>query len=516
MNVLLSIPAGLALALLDSSANFGIDWLVYSLLISLTMAAIILLTRALSPGTGVRTAVWAAFWIRLVVGVVLWFVLPLSGYTDNPAAMSGYLFKDAYYRDQAAWEMSHSDEPVINTYLSRPESTTDQYGGMLALSTLLYRYLSPDAHRPFAVLILTAGVMALGTLFAWGSGKNLFGEKAGSAAAWIFALYPEGVLLGASQMREPFVMSALALITYGFSLVHQKERRWQIWAGAGMLSLLLFQSPVALIALFVLGIAFFLEPGRPLRWKQALLFGGVLLTLTAVVVAVWSSLPSLKDSSPLTLFFTWLQNNFNFQSQVTEKASGQVQRLMDMLGKNFRVLLFLAYGSARPVLPAALSDISANPVWYVINLFRSLGWYSLAPVLAFATALLFLKDELSRRRQLIWLAVISWVLVLIAAANGGADAWDNPRYRAIFLVWQALVAAWAYVYARESGNLWLKRLLWVEVTFILIFTWWYLTRLPALNAFHTSVEVTVGLCLLAALAVMGVGWLRDRKARERS
>jgi hypothetical protein len=233
-----------------------------------------------------------------------------------------------------------------------------------------------------------------------------------------------------------------------------------------------------------------------------------------VVVTVWSSLPSLKESSPLTLFFTWLENNYNYQGQVTERASGQVQRLLDLLGENFRLALYLGYGAARPVLPAALTDLEANPVWYVINLFRALGWYLLLPLMAYATAQLFKKGPLERRRQLLWLALVSWILVLAAAANGGADAWDNPRYRAIFLVWQVILAGWGWFQARKNRDPWFIRFLLVEGVFILVFTWWYVTRVPELAHLHPSVEVTLGVFAVIALPILVAGWIIDRNRRR--
>lgn len=513
LHTLLIVLGAAALGLLDASPDFWMDALVYGLLLAACAGLVALAGKALRAAAGPRWAGWAAFWLRLAVGVILWFVLPLSGYTDNPATMSGYMFPDAYYRDQHAWELAHSTGPLIGAYTLAPAETTDQYGGLLALSGFVYRYLSPADHRPFTILILAAAAMALGTLFTWGAGKALLGEKTALAAAWIFALYPEGIILGSSQMREPFVMASLALVTYGFSQFQNRGQKWLAWAGTGLLFLLWFQSPVALIALFVLGVAYFLEPGRSIRWKQVLLFGGILVGLIAIVIAVWSSLPSLSESSPLTLFFTWLSNNFKFQSQTTEQGSGQIQRLLDLLGDNLRVVLFIAYGVTRPVLPAALSDIGANLVWYVINLLRALGWYLLVPLLGFAPLLLLTRRDIPRRRQLLWLAVITWVLIFIAAANGGADAWDNPRYRAIFLAWQALLAAWAWVRAGEIRTPWLKRLLWIEAVFVVVFTWWYLTRLPGLSPLHISVEAAVGLCLLAGAAITAIGWWRDRRRR---
>ena len=53
---------------------------------------------------------------------------------------------------------------------------------------------------------------------------------------------------------------------------------------------------------------------------------------------------------------------------------------------------------------------------------------------------------------------------MVAALNAGGDQWDNPRYRAILLVWQVILAAWAWEWARLRHDAWLWRWLAVAPT----------------------------------------------------
>jgi len=50
----------------------------------------------------------------------------------------------------------------------------------------------------------------------------------------------------------------------------------------------------------------------------------------------------------------------------------------------------------------------------------------------------------SERRAWIWLWVIAWVWIVVSSYRAGGDQWDNPRYRVIFLLWQALLAAYTW------------------------------------------------------------------------
>ena len=51
------------------------------------------------------------------------------------------------------------------------------------------------------------------------------------------------------------------------------------------------------------------------------------------------------------------------------------------------------------------------------------------------------KNAKPRDRSLwIWITLVSWMWIILTALRGGGDMWDNPRYRAITLIWQALAS----------------------------------------------------------------------------
>ena len=158
--------------------------------------------------------VGAAFALRLFVGTALYLALPINGY-DDPDDRAGYVFTDAHRRDDQAWELASSDQSILTAF--DRSFHTDQYGGLLAFCALAYRYVSPDAHRPLLLILLSAFIATIGLVFLWKSATTLFGEKVALAACWIYALYPESILLGGAAMREPYLMTFSAMALWGFA-----------------------------------------------------------------------------------------------------------------------------------------------------------------------------------------------------------------------------------------------------------------------------------------------------------
>jgi hypothetical protein len=48
--------------------------------------------------------------------------------------------------------------------------------------------------------------MTAGVAFLWSAAQKRWPKQIALYAAWAFALFPDSVLLGSSQMREPFII----------------------------------------------------------------------------------------------------------------------------------------------------------------------------------------------------------------------------------------------------------------------------------------------------------------------
>ncbi len=186
---------------------------------------------------------------------------------------------------------------------------------------------------------------------------------------------------------------------------------------------------------------------------------------------------------------------------ILEQGSGMVQALFDRAPAWTHVPLATAYGLVRPFLPAALFETS-TPLAQAIEIFRAVAWFALLPFLIYAT--LSAPRAAGWRSLPTYLAVLVWVTAIAASFRGGADGWDNVRYRAAFLVVQAALAGWGWAQARQSGSPWLARLAILVAAVTVVFSQWYAGRYlgtPALNLTGTLLAAGAALLLLGGAFV---------------
>lgn len=408
-----------------------------------------------------RLAGWAtavSFAVRLVIGIILFAALPLYGYDEAPPN-NGYLYLDAYARDTDAWQLAGSGDSLLSAFQN--EFITDQYGGLLSLSAAVYRTLSADAHRPLLILIMTSFFTSLGLPFLWKAVSSRWDEKAANASAWIYALYPESIILGASQMREPILIGLSALTFWGVAKwgFNRKNSILAITLGAAGMVFISLKAAAAIL----LGMAvwFWLEnilPHVEKKWRT-------LTTLLLLLVIV----------AGLFLSWGWLVDSSKWDLYLMESSSGRIQWEVELIGEKYRAPFIIGYGAAQPVLPAAIV-YPGIPVTRAISIFRALGWYLLVPLML--SGFLLMWKEQSRENKTVFLLffILALVWTFVSSARAGGDQWDNPRYRSLFLVWMVFLAGWAWVETLRRRSPWLWRMLLLEVVYIAFFIQWYLSR----------------------------------------
>lgn len=501
-------------------------WLGFSFLFLLSLILLVSSTKWAGGGKTLAWIVALAFALRLAGGIAAYTLLPGYGYPDSKDGQAGYTYTDAHKRDEQAWKLATSDKLILDAF-SR-EYSSDQYGGLLALSGLTYRYLSPDARRPLMMILLAAFVAALGIPFLWKAAGVIFGEKTAWASAWIFALYPESILLGGSAMREPYLMTLSAIVFWGFV-------EWRGFGGVGagstrptprpisaiialslsLLGMLLFSPSVAVTTLFILaGWMFFSRERASISWKSILVFAVVFLIGLFALSSSLNRKGVFDTSSPMAVLNDWIQLSVKWNVYQIERESGWVQKLFDEMPEAARMPFVAVYGLLQPVLPAALV-VPTLPIWKVIYVLRALGWYALLPLLILSTiagaSLPVEKNRAESRRSIfIWLSLLSWTWILLAALRGGGDQWDNPRYRMLLFVWEALVAGQVYVWWHETRNAWFARVVACEAVFVLIFGQWYASRYFYVGG---QLPFAVMIALIVGLwgAILGGGWWLDKK-----
>ncbi len=513
--------------------NFFIGWLLFSFLFLLSFYV---LRFASSWTTNVhrstfnlQLAISLAFLLRLALGVTLTLALPEGG-NPNPQHEAGYIFLDSYRRDAQAWELAQSDAPILSAF--NKDFYSDQYGGLLAFDAAAYRYLSPDAHRPLLPVFFGALTAALGLAFLWKAAARQWDERIALAAAWIYALYPESILLGSAQMREPFLMAFVAMSLWGFvanrspkssrstpvgpdfgqspisarSLETSESAHGWLWLALGFAGMLLVSPAVALLMLVILAGWGWVgrERGR-VSWIALAAAG--LVFLAGLYLLAWGLERGQPfGSSPVDVILNWSREAVKWDIYQLVRSSGWVQKLFNHMPESLHPLFVMVYGITQPVLPATFIE-PTTPLIRALMIFRALGWYALVPLLFYAPFAAFRTSRGSARRLWLWLTAVAWLWIIVAALRGGADQWDNPRYRAILIVVQALVAGFAWVHRDR----WLVRWLAVEGVFLAVFTQWYVSRYYQLGG-QLSFGVMILLIVLLAAFILVGGWWQDRRA----
>jgi hypothetical protein len=190
-----------------------------------------------------------------------------------------------------------------------------------------------------------------------------------------------------------------------------------------------------------------------------------------------------------------------------------VQEVFRSLGERWKIPFVLGYGSLQPLLPATLVEPTL-PVWRVFHNLRSLGWYIMAPLLVYGFMTTFSAGAHTRRGQRTWLFLVVFAWVFIAALNAGADQWDNPRYRVMFLPWQALLTAWTIYEVRHKRAAWLMRIFLVEAVFVLLFIYWYLARYFYFSLPNPGLFGMLGITAALGGVILAGGWLWDRREKR--
>ncbi len=509
-DLLFIIPAsfisGAGLAALQPGA-YWIGWLGFSALFLLGFIALLATWRWAGGGRDLAWMIGLALLLRLAAGIAVYIALPLDGHnvSDDKA---GYVFTDAHRRDDQAWELASSGNPLWTAF--DKSFYTDQYGGLLALSALTYRYFSPDSHRPLLIILLASLTAALGVPFLYKATRLLWDERLALVSAWIFSLYPESVLTGGAQMREPFLLTFIAIAFWGFAeWMNQNQRRGWWWVGIGILGMLLV-SPAMALALLVLFVGWLWLRGERKRLPWSILAAVGSVFLIGLLFLAWSlsRQHDFSGGSSLGDILNWFRASVKWVIYLLERGSGQIQNVFSKMNPLMQFLFVVGYGIVQPVLPPAFFA-PTTLTWHIIAVFRAMGWYLILPFLIYVPIVAWRTTPGRERRLWIWLSFFSWMWILICAIRAGGDQWDNPRYRLIFFGFEALVAGYAWLWWREHRDPWLSRIVALEILCVLLYSQWYLARYYLIGI-HFPILLVLGLSLLLAVGILLGGWLWDR------
>jgi hypothetical protein len=506
--LLFIFPCSFCLAWISSGFTSIGSWI--SFLIAFILGSIVfvggwLLIVREKPPRWLFYALLVAFLLRLILGAVWFVALPVAGY-DSPAEHKGYVMADAYNRDKAAWQLSQSHKPVWKLISGLQDyKKNDQYGGMLLVSSSIYRLVDGKNHQPLLMVVLTASFSALIVLVGWALGKITFGDKVAKITAWCLTLYPESILLGSSQMREAFLMTLIATAFYGlFRFIQHRSWGNLLLMMASLLLCMPFSSPATVMVLVMLVIVAFMAGDVHIFRQSKLWFLlGCLGVLAMVGIWIaWNNYAPEGITNPVSLLAWWLRISASMQTNLSTLDSGWIQKIFNNMPEWTQFPFMLIYGVIRPFLPAALIDFSSKPIWHAIAIWRALGWMLLLPFFIYAPFMLLKKPKSGQEQAYAIgqaLTLVVWLGMLVASLRGGADLWDNPRYRVMFVSIQIVLACWVWMSYRENKDVWLSRTI---VFFGLVLLWfvpWYLRRYTAFTWPVVSFFKTLALGVLSGI-----------------
>lgn len=469
------------------------NFFVYFPLVICILIILSILWRISGSRKEIAWMILVAFIVRLCLGLLFSWGLPIYGYEEE-VQRAGYVFADAFTRDGYAWDLAQSGNSIFKAFGS--EFMADQYGGMLAISALVYRIFTPNQHLPVLMLPVSAGIAAFGIPFIYTIASQKFGHKAGKVAAWTLVLYPEGVLLGASQMREPYLITFFSVLFWGFARLVEKKKDWKtiITLISGMLGLALISFRVMLPIMGVLLV------WLAINWRNS-------HTHVKVQKWVWGVF-GLAFIGLIIISLNWLRSAMHWDLLQTYRASGWMQYLFENSPTWVRAPFIVIYGVFQPLLPAAIAD-PAPWIWKSLGILRGLGWYSLLPIMVYGLIIVWKEENRKRRIWLIWILIAIWGWVLLASLRAGGDQWDNPRYRTIFLPLMVMIISWAVIWAKENKDRWLGRIFLIEGIFLAFFMHWYLSRYYDLFK-KIPFWTMLGLIVLLSIGILVGGVIIDK------
>jgi hypothetical protein len=510
------IPSSLVLGLMLSLPGPGtwwIGWLAYSILLILGLLALSALCRSVDTPKMLILMLTLAVMLRLGLGISFFYILPVYG-NDNEANRAGYPVRDAYSYDGQAWKLAASGDPLWKAFdrsYKDANQYDDQYGGLLFTHSLVFRYLSGDAHRPWLLVLLSALAGALGVALAWKAAHKAWGEPVAWAAAWIMALYPEAVLVGGAQLREPFLITFAVMVFWGAVNWSDNWRTSAAWMAGGIAGMLLFHPGSAVAAIVITSVWIWIRErgGRRARWWW--IAGGGAAALLAIILFIGAVGGSLKvHSGPLQTLVNWIHDSAAWDAYLLVQHSGWIQNVMSSLPESLHLPFIIGYGTSQPLLPAAIADPGVWPM-RLLGILRGLGWYALLPFLVYSLRSIIKMTDRRERLAWLWLWLVTWAWIFLSAGRAGGDQWDNPRYRAILMFFQAALAAQAFTWQRASRDRWLWRILAVEGVFLALFGYWYISRKFDLGLSVPHIFTVLGAIAVISAAILVGGWLWDRR-----
>ncbi|MGB7539955.1 MAG: hypothetical protein WBM17_15550 [Anaerolineales bacterium] len=475
-------------------------------------------------GAFARKCGWWALGSRMAFLILAPIALLLWGYSSN-RNLKGLVQLDAINAVDTAWNAAQPGNNLIDAFNRGPGDNT---GGITTMGVVVFRLLSPDVERTLLLGLFASVLTSLTVIAVYRLARGLFPPGVAKTAALIAAVFPEAVMIGSSHqqlgyMTLIFSLGLLALagvirntdpVPGDPGLPSRRNSAILLTSMIGLGFLVGYQFAILGIMCGAVVALWLSDPKQ--RIGRILWIGAGVVVAVLVVIRVLSALdiiPSAWDVLFKQYRFLYSMAWDEFDKLKSAGGGDFFQTVLLTMEKGPAFILAAVYGLVRPALPAAIGyrNMSAEGgfFWQLLNIYRSLGWYLILPVLLYGT-LKSLRGLLSRKPETI-LMLIFWVVALVGSYRAFGDEWDNPRYRLFALAPMALLAAWAWVTQKEQKDPWFLRIVIPFAVATVSLTVWYILRDYALLAFPAIPSIALIGVITAAAFVLSVFLVRPKK-----
>jgi hypothetical protein len=474
-------------------------------------------------GEFARKCTWWAFGSRLVFLFAVPIMMLLWGYESN-RDLKGLVELDAINATDTAWHAAVSGGSILEAWGRAPGDNT---GGITVMGVALFRLLSPGLERTLLLGLVAAAFTSLTVIVVYRLASGLFSPGVAKAAALVAAIFPEAVMIGSSHQQMGYItlIFSTALLAIAGLILNREADPVEVGlpkrrAAIVLLILSIVLGFVVSYQFSILGIicagmfAVWLSDPRRRIGRVVWIAGGA-----AIAALILIRVLAMLDVIPSDWDYLYAQYQYlyglawdEFNKLMNAGGGDFFQTVLATMEKGPAFLLAGIYGLIRPALPAAIGY--RNPAaqggffWQLLNLYRSLGWYLVLPVLIYGT-LKSLRGILKRNPEVI-LMVIFWFGAIIGSYRAFGDEWDNPRYRLFVLAPMALLAAWAWMTQREQRDPWFLRIVIPFAVATAALTIWYILRDYAMLNFAAVPSIIVIGVITAAAFVLSIFLVRPK------
>ncbi|MBN2085581.1 MAG: hypothetical protein JW748_10195 [Anaerolineales bacterium] len=509
------------------AAVFWQNFLVFIIPMILGFGLIELCNRLFLAGEGgafARKCTWWALGSRLAFLTLAPIAMLLWGYASN-RDLKGLIQLDAINAVDTAWISAQPGNSLLGAFHRGPGDNT---GGITMMGVVVFRLLSMDLERTLLLGLFASVLTSLTVIAVYRLGRGFFPPGVAKAAAVIAAVYPEAVMIGSSHQQLGYITLVFSMALLGLAgIIRNVEpaagdpalpgRRHAVILLGSMIVLGFFVGYQFSILGIICAAAFALWLSDPKkRIGRILWIGAGAVVAVLGVIRVLSMLDIIPaDWDPLFAQYRFLYGMAWDEFDKLKAAGGGdfFQTVLITMEKAPAFILAAVYGLVRPALPAAIgyrnTSAEGGLFWQLLNLYRSLGWYLLLPLLLYGTWK-SVRGLLARKPETI-LMLIFWIVALVGSYRAFGDEWDNPRYRLFAIAPMALLAAWGWITQREQKDPWFMRIVIPFVTATVSLTVWYILRDYAMLNFPAVPSIALIGVITGIAFVLSVFFIRPKK-----